>query len=152
MINEFSPEHIDEIGKVLDAKIKKMGNVFRLELDSKQAKRKLAFEIHLGLEVNGHAMNMVSVYSNNTFIQLHNCSGFIVSELLNQATFFGKNNGKVSGLIIEKEAGCSIYSNVDESLLTGDFTKLPTEVMMCSVALSLTDTVDFSGFSFDEDN
>lgn len=152
MINEFSPEHIDEIGKVLDAKIKKMGNVFRLELDSKETKRKLAFEIHLGLEVNGHAMNMISVYSNNTFVQLHNCSGFIVSELLNQVTFFGKSNEKVSGLIIEKEAGCSIYSNVDESLLTGDFTKLPTEVMMCSVALSLTDTVDFSGFSFDEDN
>lgn len=152
MVNEFTPEHINEIGKVLDAKVKKTGNVYRLEVDNKEAKRKLAFEIHIGLEINGQEMNMVSVYSYNAFLQLHNCTGFIVSELLNQVTFFGKDKGKVSGLIIEKEAGCSIYSNVDESLLTGDFTKLPTEVMMCSVALSLTDSIDFSGFSFDEDN
>ncbi len=94
---------------------------------------------------------MVSVYAHNTFLQLHNCTGFVISELLNQVTFFGKSNGKVSGLIVEKEAGCSLYSNVNESLLNGDFTKLPTEVMMSSVALSLTDTIDFEGFSFDDE-
>lgn len=152
MVNDFSPERINEIGKILDAKVKKMGNVYRLEVNNKEAKRKLALEINVDLDIKGQMMNMVSVYSYNAFIQVHNCTGFILSELLNQVTFYSKENGKVSGLIIEKEAGCSIYSNVDESLLTGDFTKLPTEVMMCSVALSLTDTIDFSGFSFDEDN
>ncbi|HKJ46041.1 MAG TPA: hypothetical protein VJ991_09470 [Balneolales bacterium] len=151
MINEFSAENIDLIGKIFDTKVKRIGDVSRLEIVNEQSGRKLALEIHIGLDVDGETMNMVSVYAQNTFLQLHNCTGFIVSDLLNQVTFFGKSQGKVSGLIVEKEAGCSLYANVNESLLTGDFTKLPTEVMMCSVALSLTDTIDLDGFSFDED-
>lgn len=152
MINEFSAENIHLIGKTLGANVKLIGNVFRLELKDEKNTRKLALEIHVDLKIDDSTMHMVSVYAHNTFLQLHNCNGFVISDLLNQVTFFGKENGKVSGLIVEKEAGCSLYANVNETLLTGDFTKLPTEVMMCSVALSLTDTVDFGGFSFDEDD
>ena len=150
MIHQFSSENIEEIGIVLGTLAKKTGNVYRLELKDEQGTRKLALEIHIGLMVGGELMNMVSVYASNTFIQLHNCTGFVASDLLNQVTFFGKMNGLVSGLIIEKEAGCSLYSNVNEDLLTGDFTQLPPEVMMSSVALSLTENIDFEGFSFDE--
>lgn len=151
MIHQFSAENIEEIGVVLNAQAKKTGNVHRLELKDESGTRKLALEIHIGLLVSGELMNMVSVYATNTFLQLHNCTGFVASELLNQVTFFGKLNGLVSGLIIEREAGCSLYSNVNEHLLTGDFTQLPPEVMMSSVALSLTENIDFEGFSFDEE-
>ena len=151
MIHEFNAENIESIGKTLNAKVKVTGNVYRLELLEEKSARKLALEIHINLKVDDSTMCMVSVYAHNTFLQLHNCTGFVISDLLNQVTFFGKDNGKVSGLIVEKEAGCSLYANVDEKLLSGDFTKLPTEVMMSSVALSLTDTIDFEGFSFDED-
>lgn len=152
MINEFNAENIESIGKTLNAKVKVTGSVYRLELKEEKSARKLALEIHINLNVDGESMHMVSVYAHNTFLQLHNCTGFVISDLLNQVTFFGKSHGKVSGLIVEKEAGCSLYANVNESLLNGDFTKLPTEVMMCSVALSLTDSIDFEGFSFDDDN
>lgn len=151
MIHQFSSENIQEIGLVLGAEPKRIGNVYRLELKDRSGTRKLALEIHIGLEVGGQQINMVSVYATNTFLQLHNCTGFVASDLLNQVTFFGKQEGLVSGLIVEKEAGCSLYSNVNEHLLTGDFTQLPPEIMMSSVALSLTENIDFEGFSFDED-
>lgn len=150
MIHQFTDESIEEISRVLDAKVKKTGNVYRLEMTDESGKRKLAFEINVHLEVSGAEMNLVSVYAQNTFLQLHNCTGFIASDILDQVTFFGKMNGLVTGLIIEKEAGCSMYANVDEELLNGDFTQLPTEVMMSSVALSLTENIDFEGFSFDD--
>ncbi len=151
MIHQFSSENIQEIGIVLGTEAKRTGNVYRLELKDDSGTRKLALEIHVGLEVGGQQINMVSVYATNTFLQLHNCTGFVASDLLNQVTFFGKQEGLVSGLIIEKEAGCSLYSNVNEHLLSGDFTQLPPEIMMSSVALSLTENIDFEGFSFDED-
>lgn len=151
MIHPFSTENIEEIGIVLNAQPKKTGNVYRLELKDESGSRKLALEIHIDLLVSGKLMNMVSVYATNTFLQLHNCTGFVASDLLNQVTFFGKMNELVSGLIIEKEAGCSLYSNVNEHLLAGDFTQLPPEVMMSSVALSLTENIDFEGFTFDEE-
>jgi hypothetical protein len=56
-------------------------------------------------------------------------------------TFIGEHDGKVSGLIIEKEGGCSLYANVDRALLSGDFTQLGPEVMLSGIALSLTESV-----------
>ena len=87
----LSEENIVSIASVLGSRPKKLGDdVYRLELTSEDNQQKLALEIHLGLEVDNKRMNMVSVYSGSTFIQLHNCTAFIASELLRQVTFFGK--------------------------------------------------------------
>jgi len=150
MIHQFTKENIDNIAKVLGSKAKPLGNdVFRFEVKSEEdgQPRKLALEIHLGLDVNGEQMNMVSVYAYNTFLQLHNCTAFIASDMLQQVTFFGKSGNKTSGLIVEKTAGCSLYANVDDSIISGDFTELPEDLMMCGIALSLTESMD-DGFSF----
>lgn len=153
MIHEFTEENILNIVKVLDGVPKKLGeDVYRLELMNEEDGRRLALEIHLGLEIEKTRMNMVSVYASNTFLQLHNCSAFIASDILKQVTFFGKHGNVTSGLIVEKGAGCSLYANVDEAVLSGDFTKLPEDVMMCGVALSLTDSLDADDFSFDDEN
>lgn len=151
MIHTFTEDNIATISEVLGVQPKKSGNVYRLEITDQQTGRKMALEIHMGLTIGDEQTNLVSVYTRETFLQLHNCTAFVASELLNQITFFGKEGKKISGLIVEKEGGCSLYANVNESLLKGDFTELPPEVMMCSVALSLTETIDFEGFNFDDD-
>lgn len=126
------------------------GNTVRFEIKDAETQRKLALEIHFDIDLEDGVTNMVSVYSQSAFLQLHNCTGFLTSDLLEQVTFFGKQNGLTTGLIVEKQAGCSLYANVNDAILKSDFTKLPPELMMCSVALSLTDTIDFEGFTFDE--
>lgn len=152
MVHQFTKENIDAIAKVLDTKAKPLGeDVFRLEVINEEESRKLALEIHLGLDVNGEDMNMVSVYAQNTFLQLHNCTAFIASDMLKQVTFFGRSGERTSGLIVEMGAGCSLYSNVSEAILNSDFTQLPEDLMMCAIALSLTESVDLDDFSFDED-
>ena len=152
MIHTFSENNIAKIAKVLGTEPKKSGDVYRFEITDAGKTRKIALEIHMGLSVEDEIINLVSVYTRDAFLQLHNCTAFVASELLNQITFFGRYSDKLSGLIVEKEAGCSFYANVKESLLKGDFTKLPPEVMMGSVALSLTESTDFEGFDFDDEN
>ncbi|MGM0589230.1 MAG: hypothetical protein ACQETE_12485 [Bacteroidota bacterium] len=152
MVHEFTKENIDAIGNVLGATPKPLGDdVYRFEVVNEDESRRLALEVHMGLDVNDDKMNMVSVYSQNTFLQLHNCTAFVASDMLKQVTFFGKQGGRTSGLIVENEAGCSLYANVDDQILNSDFTQLPEDIMMCSVALSLTENTDLGGFSFDED-
>lgn len=152
MVHQFTKENIDAIAEVLDTKAKPLGNdVFRLEVINEEEKRRLALEIHLGLEVKGENSNMVSVYAQNTFLQLHNCTAFIASDMLQQVTFFGRQNERTSGLIVETGAGCSLYANVSETILNSDFTQLPEDLMMSAIALSLTESVDLDDFSFDED-
>lgn len=151
MVHQFTKENIDAIAKVLNAKPKPLGDdVFRFEVVNKEDNRKLALEIHLGLEVHDESLNMVSVYAQNTFLQLHNCTAFIASDMLKQVTFFGRQGERTSGLIVEEGAGCSLYSNVSETILNSDFTQLPEDLMMCAIALSLTESVDLDDFSFDE--
>lgn len=153
MIHEFTTENITAIGEVLECTPKPLGNdVFRFEVSNKETSSRLAMEIHLGLEVNNKRTNMVSVYSGSVFLQLHNCTAFIASDILKQVTFFGKHGEITTGLIVEQSAGCSMYANVDDAVLKGDFTKLPEDMMMCGVALSLTESADLDDFSFDDEN
>ncbi|SMO61848.1 hypothetical protein [Fodinibius sediminis] len=151
MVHEFTKENIDAIAEILQTQAKPLGNdVYRLEVVNEEEPRRLALEIHLGLDVNGERLNMVSVYAQNTFLQLHNCTAFIASDMLKQVTFFGRQDDRTSGLIIEQGAGCSLYANVSETILNSDFTQLPEDLMMCAIALSLTESIDPDSFSFDE--
>ncbi|REL37911.1 hypothetical protein DYD21_07195 [Rhodohalobacter sp. SW132] len=153
MIHDFTTKNVDEIADVLEVKPKLIGkDLFRFELENEDKTHRLALEIHLGLEVDGKKLNMVSVYSGGTFLQLHNCTAFVASKMLKQVTFFGKQNGITSGLIVEVGAGCSLYANVGDEILTGDFTKLPEDLMMCGVALSLTETEGFDDFTYEEED
>ena len=84
---------------------------------------------------------MVVVYTSNAHLQLHSCSGYVTSEELGEVTFVGESSGKISGLVVERQAACSLYANVTREVLSGDFTKLGVEVMLSGVALSLAEEI-----------
>jgi len=137
----FKKEDIDKICNVLGQKAKHKGNNYRITLLGPDNKRKLTLEIYSQIPIGKKVGNLVSVYTTNSHLQLHFCSGYVVSEMLGEVTFFAEKEGKLCGLIIEKEAGCSLYANLDREILSGDFTKLGPEVMLSGIALSLTEHV-----------
>lgn len=138
---EITKEDIEKIAGVLGVEAKLWGNNYRLILENKEDGRKISLEIYSNIPIGKQNGNLISVYTHNTHLQLHFCTGFVVSEMLGEVTFIGEHQGRLSGLIIEKEAGCSLYSNVDSSLLSGDFTKLGPEVMLSGIALSLSEGI-----------
>ncbi len=137
---EFKPKDIESIGSVLQTKPVKQGNFYRFDLFDVKSKRKLAIEIYPSLKIGKRKGNLISVYTINSHLQLHQCTGYLASDLLGEVTFYSEADGKLSGLIVEREAGCSLYANVDKSVLSGDFTRLGPEVMLSSIALSLAET------------
>ncbi len=140
-IFKFSKEDIEKISNALDAKFKDYHNHFRLEVKNLERKLSLFIEIYPELEFGKNKGSLISVYGPLTHLQLHHCTGYIISELLGEVTFISEFNGKVSGLTIEREGGCSLYANVDRSILSGDFTKLGPEAMLSSIALSLAEDI-----------
>jgi hypothetical protein len=127
------------ISSVLDTPFKEFKRCRRFALDNREEDRKLSLEIYPDIDIGKKKGNLISVYTNNAHLQLHFCTGYVVSEMLGEVTFFGECGDRLSGLIIEKGAACSLYSNVDASLLSGDFTKLGPEVMLSGIALSLVE-------------
>ena len=138
---KFKSTHLKKLSKILGVPAKHKGNNIRFEIENRENRRKLALEIYPDLRIGKRQGNLVSVYTANAHLQLHFCSGFVVSDVLNEVTFIGEFNGKLCGLIVEKEGGCSLYANVDREILSGDFTQLGPEVMLSGIALSLTESI-----------
>jgi len=85
---------------------------------------------------------LISVYTNNTHLQLQSCSNMLISEMLEEAVFISETPEKISGLIISKQGDCSLYSNVDKRLLSSDFSGLNSEKLLAAMALSITETIN----------
>ncbi|MEK6650681.1 MAG: hypothetical protein AABY75_06875 [Bacteroidota bacterium] len=135
----FAPRDLKKIQQVLDAAVKPSGTSVRFEVAAGQPGRKLALEIYPDINIGDRRGPLVTVYTSNAHLQLHFCTGFVASDMLGEVTFVGESNGKLSGLTVEREGGCSLYANVDRAMLSGDFTKLGPEVMLSGVALSLAE-------------
>lgn len=114
---------------------------FRFRITSPKEKRTVVLEIYPEVSVGRKKGAMVVVYTGNSHLQLHNCSGYVLSKELGEVTFIGESKDKISGLVVEKEAACSLYANVVRDLISGDFTKLGVEVMLSGVALSLAEEI-----------
>lgn len=89
-----------------------------------------------------NSLYLISVYTNNTHLQLQSCSGMIISEMLEEAVFISETAEKISGLIISKQGDCSLYSNVDKKLLSSDFSGLNSEKLLAAMALSITENIN----------
>ncbi|HLF14472.1 MAG TPA: hypothetical protein VI932_06255 [Bacteroidota bacterium] len=137
----FTSSDFRKIGKTLGVAPKHKGNNVRYELGGPADPRKLTLEVYPGIPIGKKKGNLVTVYTQNSHLQLHFCSGFVVSPMLREVTFVGEAGGKLAGLIVEKEGGCSLYANVERDILSGDFTILGPEVMLSGIALSLSESI-----------
>jgi len=146
MAFSFTDEDIKRIEDVLEVPAKWDGKVARFELFSEESGRRIALEIHTSVPVpeeiedSGHS-NLVSVYATSSFLQLQGCTGFIASKELGEVIFVAKTGHAANGLVVERAVGCSLYANVDTRLFSTDFTLLPPELIMSSVALSITESL-----------
>ena len=139
---KFEKSQVDDIARIIGAdQIEWETDHYRLKVIAEQVKRMLVLEIYPDTTLGKSKGSMVVVYAGGAHLQLHNCSGFVLSEELGEVTFVGETEGFISGLVVEKEAACSLYSNIARDLISSDFTKLGVEVMLSGVALSLAEDI-----------
>lgn len=138
----FTKEDAERIGQVLGAvDIVSEPNHFRLKLDNTEDKRLLVLELYTEITLGEGKGVLVVVYTGNSHLQLHNCTGFVISEELGEVTFIAETKQQLSGLVIEAGASCSLYASLERKLISSDFTKLGVEVMLSGVALSLAEDI-----------
>lgn len=135
----FRKKDIDVIARVLNCRPVRRTNHYRFVIENPKDNRKLALEIYPEIPIGSQKGSLISIYTATAHIQLHFCSGYVPSESLGEVIFFSENGDRVTGVIVEKEAGCSVYANVNRQVLSGDFTRLAPEVMMSGIALSVTE-------------
>jgi len=137
----FTSSDIKKLEHLFGVPARAGGTNYRFEIAPTDEVRKLALEIYPSIPIGNRRGSLVDIYTPAVHLQLHFCSGFVVSEELGEVTFVGEHNGTLSGLIVERDGGCSLFANLDRAIVSGDFTRLGPEVMLSGVALSLTDTI-----------
>ncbi len=139
----FSKNDIEKIASCLgNIEINDLKDHFRLKLLKPEEKRHLSLEIYPEVALaEGDRGALVVVYTHNCHLQLHNCTGYVLSEDLGEVTFISETKDKISGLVVEREAACSLYTNVNRGLISDDFTQFGVEVMLSGVALSLAEGI-----------
>ncbi len=138
---KFSSADIEKIARSLETDTQDFGNHFRFYLENKKEGRKLTLEVYPEIPIGRQKGALITVYTPNAHLQLQFCTGYVISEMLGEVTFVGVEGKKLSGLIIEKGAACSLYANVDKKLLSGELTQLGPEIMLSGIALSLTELI-----------
>lgn len=142
MQSTFAQSDAEKIGALLEAeKISFEKDHFRLKITNQEERRILTLEIFPETSLGKKRGMLVVVYTGNTHLQLHNCTGYVMSEELGEVTFVAEKESALSGLVVEKGASCSLYASIDRSLISSDFTQLGVEVMLSGVALSLAEDI-----------
>ena len=136
---KFTEKDIETISKVLGVDPIERVDCYRFVLENQKDKRRLSLEIYPNIPIGNEEGNLISIYTMNSHIQLHFCTGYVPSESLGEVIFIGEYQNRLSGIILEKEAGCSFYANVEKNILSGDFTKLAPEIMLSGISLSVAE-------------
>ena len=114
---------------------------FRIKAENADENRRLILEVFPEIALGKERGMLVVVYTGNVHLQLHNCTGYVVSEDLGEVTFVAESEGRLSGLVVERGASCSQYAALNRELISSDFTQLGVEVMLSGVALSIAEEV-----------
>lgn len=136
----FGSEELEKIRSTLGAMDSSWeGDHHRFKISQSEERRSLVLEIYPKTQLGRGSGALIVVYTGGAHLQLHNCSGFVASEELGEVTFVSEEKDKISGLVVEREAACSLYSSISRDLISSDFSKLGVEVMLSGVALSLAE-------------
>lgn len=126
---------ISQLEELFDTKIPFSGESYAFRVKSIKSNSVLSIDIFP--EENNE--NLISVYTENSHLQLQSCKGFIISKMLEEVIFISDSEDYISGLIISRQGDCSLYSNVKKSLLRKDFMELSSEKLLSAVALSIVE-------------
>ncbi|MBI5402522.1 MAG: hypothetical protein HY959_03920 [Ignavibacteriae bacterium] len=134
--NILNKESIKKIESLFGCSFEDSGESLSLRIKNIKSKNYISLDIFLEPGNSG----LISVYTDNAHLQLQSCSGFILSNMLEEVIFISESGDSVSGLIISKQGDCSLYANVKKELLNKDFMELSSEKLLAVVALSVVES------------
>jgi len=136
--NSIKEEDFIKIENLFSEKFLKTESSYLINIKNERINSNICVEIF----PEDNDFYLISVYTNNTHLQLQSCFNIIVSEMLEEMIFISEAESTVSGLIVSKQGDCALYANVDKKLLRSDFSELNSEKLLSAIALSISDTIN----------
>ena len=142
MSDALGKKDLEKIASVLGAiKVIHDTDHYRIKVVNKEEQRSLTLQIYTETQLGRERGMLIVVYAGNVHLQLHNCTGYVVSDELGEVTFVAEAPERLSGLVVERGASCSSYAAMNRELISSDFSKLGVEAMLSGVAMSLAEEI-----------
>jgi signal transduction protein with GAF and PtsI domain len=142
MPDALDRKELEKIASVLGAiKVIYDKDHYRIKVVNDEEKRSLTLQIYTETQLGRERGMLIVVYAGNVHLQLHNCTGYVVSDELGEVTFVAEAPDRLSGLVVERGASCSSYAAMSRELISSDFTQLGVEAMLSGVAMSLAEEI-----------
>jgi len=136
--DNIKEEDLKKIEDLFSETFKRNENSYTINIRNEKINSNISVEIL----PDENSMFLVSVYTNNTHLQLQSCTNIIVSRMLEELIFLSETSESISGLIISRQGDCALYANVDKKVLRSDFSELNSEKLLSAIALSITETIN----------
>jgi hypothetical protein len=135
----FTEQDITRISEVLQSESKRFESAWSWNLSSEQNNLSLILNIYHGVKLGGERKGcIISAQTQQGYFELHDCCGYMIFEP-DEVIFIQTNGDSISCLIIGKGCTCSLFSNIDKSILNADFTSLDAPVLLAAMQLSITE-------------
>ena len=132
----LSDADLDRAAQALGISVERDGRTASLALADAASGRRLAVDV-----VRTEAgTTVVKVYGPAAHLELHDVAGVVSDVDLGEALFFARDGGRVSGLVVERAAACSLFANVEERLLNADYFTIAPDVAHAAVVLSMAES------------
>jgi len=138
---EFSDKDVEIISQILMKKPDKFDNSWTWNLADPDGIRPLIVSIYNSVDLDSSSKgSLISVQSRHGYYELHDCR-YILPFEPDEVIFLAKNDKKLSCLVIGRHSTCSLFSNIDRTLLNRDFSELDSAVLLSAMQLSITDSL-----------
>jgi len=136
---KITNDNIDKLAKVLGVELNSSEDGWTWKMSNPINNQALICTIYnnagLGEDKTGV---LISCQTKHGYFELHDCNGFMVFEP-DEVIFINANEKFVSSITIGKESTCSMFSNIDRSILGADFSELDPAVLLSAMQLSLAE-------------
>lgn len=130
-------KHIEEITKMLGVEPEQKENVWTWKIVDQETKQMIFLSLFLAVQsTNGEKTNIVSIQNVNGYFELHNFKLIIPIEP-NEIAFVSFDSSQISCMVVSKNCACSLYSNVDRSILNSNIAELDNALLLSAMQLAL---------------
>jgi hypothetical protein len=139
----FSTEDIEKISEILESPHKGGNGAWTWSLKNSETNQSVVFTIYNDTQLapaQGETGVLVSVQTKHGYFELHGLTGFLLFEP-DEVIFVRASDDKVSCLVIGSNSSCSLFSDIDKSILKSNITELDPAILLAAMQLSLAESI-----------
>lgn len=133
---EFNKQNVQEVAALLGAKVETAGEESILRIGGGDGGPAIVLSVSF-LEEAGCVLSAQTSYG---YFELHCVSRYVPVEP-DEVIFVAEENTRISGLVVGRRGNCSLFANVDRSILSADLSTLEPALLLASMQLGLTEVV-----------